>query len=416
MYYYLVGIKGSGMAALAKLLIEEGHIVSGCDIEGDFYTSSGLNCTIDTFSSMKLKPYYFYIIGNAFKNHKVTTYLLKKNMYVKEYSKFINSHFNNKFFISVAGSHGKTTTTSLISNFINDSSYIVGDGSGSFKNGSSFVLESCEYKDTFLNYHPDLSLILNIDYDHPDYFKTKEAYYNSFQRFCNNSKLSIVCGDDDNCKRLKGNIIRYGINDDNHIVFSYEEKNKIAILKILGCEYILPFIGKHYAYDAAGAIIIASLRGVDTSTIKEKLIKYRLPKRRFEENISIGTIMIHDYAHHPTEIKSVYNTVKSKYINYRICCIFEPHTITRLSSFIDDFKSVLDLFDETYLVSIFTSLRENKNIVLENELFKILGYEVMTSERLLNYNYRSDTIYIFLGAGNIDKIYKNVIFKKKNCS
>ena len=126
--------------------------------------------------------------------------------------------------------------------------------------------------------------------------------------------------------------------------------------------------------------------------------------------------MIHDYAHHPTEIKSVYNTVKSKYINYRICCIFEPHTITRLSSFLDDYKCVLDLFDETYLVSIFTSLRENKNIVLENELFKILGYEVMTSERLLNYNYRSDTIYIFLGAGNIDKIYKNVIFKKKNCS
>lgn len=106
--YYLIGIKGSGMSALAKLLISEGHIVKGVDSKEHFFTEKGLNINIDNFYNMKLKPSYFYIIGNAYRNHKITNYILKMGYNYDYYPNFLKKHFKDSFWICVSGSHGKT--------------------------------------------------------------------------------------------------------------------------------------------------------------------------------------------------------------------------------------------------------------------------------------------------------------------
>ncbi|MDE6660449.1 MAG: hypothetical protein K2J93_01330, partial [Anaeroplasmataceae bacterium] len=169
MLFYLVGIKGSALSALAKILSKQGHIVRGVDVEEDFYTmNSKYPIRIESFSNMKLKNCYFYIIGNAFLKHSVTEYIQNMGYRYMTYPEFLNDHFKDKRWISISGTSGKTTTTKMISTLLPYSTSLIGDGSYSYGTEDYFILESCEYRNTFLNYHPYISLILNVNYDHID--------------------------------------------------------------------------------------------------------------------------------------------------------------------------------------------------------------------------------------------------------
>lgn len=399
MIYYLIGIKGAAMSSLAKILIAEGHIVKGVDVFEDFYTNKGIY-DIDNFEDIKLKNYY-YIIGNAYINHKITNMIKSSGYYYKYYPEFLIVHFNEKKWICISGSHGKTTTTKLVSYIIEDCVSLIGDGDYICKDGESFILEACEYKNTFLNYRPNIGLVLNVDYDHPDFFKSEKEYVESFNKFIDNCGICIINGDE--ISKRNDDIISFGMNKDNDVVFDYEVKDDVGIVKILNKPFYLPILGLHFAYDFVGAYLVCKLLNYKDIDIQNKLFDYKLPKRRMETYNVNNQIIISDYAHHPTEIKAVYESLRLKYKNKRIVAIFEPHTISRLEAYLEDFKTALDLFDECYLYPIFNSVRETKEAEREKELFFYLNHSIY-DENVVNYlKMMNDIVLCFLGAGVIDK-------------
>lgn len=406
MLFYLIGIKGAGLSALASVLKEQGHIVRGVDIETKFYTEKGLKeIQYDDFNNMKLKPYYFYIIGNAYLNHSVTNYIKRMKYYFMTYPEFIGYYFKNYNFISICGSHGKTTTTKMLTDIVTDCSYIIGDGTGSGKNKNIFILESCEYRDTFLNYKPNIALILNVDYDHPDYFKKEEDYIKAFQNFSEQSKIVIANGDDKNINKIKkDSFITYGLKLENDVVFTYIIKENKTIIDILGQKFFLPLVGLHYAYDFVGAYLVSKFLGENDDDIQDKIQNFKLPNRRLQKLKFQGCDAILDYAHHPTEIQNVYYTVKELYKNRKIVCCFQPHTISRTKCFIHDFKKVLSLFDDIYLLPIFTSVREQKNMYEESKLYGFLNFKRINNIKEVTYS--NENVYVFLGAGDIDTMLK----------
>lgn len=405
MHFYLIGIKGSGMSALAKILYDQGHKVLGVDIDDYFYTQNDfIDIKIESFSKMNLNKNYIYIIGNAYKAHSVSSFIINSGYKYYYYADFIKHYFKEYKFIAITGSHGKTTSTKMLSSLI-DSSYLIGDGTGSGKNKENFIIEACEYKDTFLTYNPNISLVLNIDYDHPDYYKNIEQYIESFKKFIYNSELCIVNGDDKNIRKIIDNsIITYGLNDNNDVIFEYEIINKNTIVKILDEKFIIPYPGLHYAYNFVGVYLIAKLYDLHDNEIKNKILNFKLPKRRLEHKTINNIDVIFDYAHHPTEITCVYNTLKEIYQNKKIIAVFQPHTISRSIALKKEFKMALDLFDHAYLVKTFTSARENSDDVMENEIFNYWGYKVLSINEISNI-LSNENVYIFLGAGDIyDKI------------
>ncbi len=411
MLFYLIGIKGSGLCALATVLKEQGHIVCGVDVDRHFYTDANLkDVLVENFNHMNLKPYYFYIIGNAYINHSVTRYIKHMKYKYMLYPEFIANYFKNYNFISVCGSHGKTTTTKMVTALVPEGSYIIGDGSGSGKGKDIFILESCEYRNTFLNYTPNIALILNIDYDHPDFFKTPEDYVKSFQRFAEKAKIVIANGDDPCVQKIKTDkYITYGLHQDNEVIFSYKQDCHGMTICILGSTFYLPLLGLHYAYDFVGAYLVAKLLGIEDIDINRRIQDFVLPKRRMETVHFDNFIAIHDYAHHPTEIMSVLESVKLSYPKYKVVGIFQPHTISRSIVLKDAFKKALSCFDKTYIMRIFTSVRENVNIEKEKNLFEEWGFYVLSKEEVIQLKIEDNTVYLFIGAGDIDMVFHDFI-------
>ncbi len=412
MIYYLVGIKGCAMCALANLLKKEGHIVKGADVKEDFYTKPKLyDFAIDELDNIKINEGYFYIIGNAFKDSIYCEGILQKCRYLY-YPEFIKEHFKYHKQICIAGSHGKTTTTALIAHMLGDCNYLVGDGSGGYSKNDILVIEACEYKNTFLNYNPYISLVLNIDYDHPDFFKNEKDYINAFKRFIDISTTAIVNGDDKNLQAIDHNSISFGMNLKSN--FSFQIKNIVNKLHIFidNEELVFNHMGRHYAYDVVGAYVVARQLKVSNENIRKRLRSFRMPNRRMSKYYQNKLTFICDYAHHPTEIEGVYQALRLEYPNKRLVCFFEPHTYSRTISLEKGFKRALSCFDETYLYRTFNS-RENKNEELDKSIIKSLGYEELSEGSITSYQFDENEIYVFLGAGTIDNILRKILYEKK---
>lgn len=411
MLFYLIGIKGSAMSGLAKLLLGDGHIVHGVDVEEDFYTCKGLEAAeMESFSSMKLQPSFFYIVGNAYVNHSVTNYIKKMKYHFAYYPQFIVQYYKHKNWICVSGSHGKTTTTKLLSSIFPNTTSLIGDGEVQSGTDGYFIIEACEYRNTFLNYQPYLSLILNVDYDHPDFFKTKEEYQQAFYRFIAQSTIAIVNGDEVPIEVPQA--ITFGRKTTNDVVFEYEEKGTKGMVKILNKPFELPHPGLHFAYDFVGAYLVSKMIGASDFQIQQAFDQFQMPKRRLEYEVIDTQKIFCDYAHHPTEIKAFYNGIRASH-RQKIVAVFQPHTLSRLEAFIDEFKEALSLFEECYLMQIFTSCREVHQIVKEQELYHQLDLPIYSSaiaESLLN---RDHIVLCFLGAGSIDQQYEKYLDMKK---
>ncbi len=408
MFFYLVGIKGAALSSLAKILSRTGHIVRGVDASNDFYTiNENDNIKLENFNNYTLKKSYYYIIGNAYLNHKITKYIIDNKFIYKKYPEFLNYYFKNKKIISISGTSGKTTSSKMLSIILDNTTALIGDGSYNVGNDDYFILESCEYNKTFFNYNPYISLILNVNYDHIDCYKTKKEYDNAFISFSKKSKICIINGDSFSYRA--DNIITYGMNKDNDIVFEYN-KGKVSILRKI---FNLPIIGKKFAYDFVGIYLIAKILNVKDYIIQKRINNFEMPKRRLEKKIINNQIIINDYAHHPLEIEAVLDSLNEEYSNYYKVCIFEPHTISRLNYFVDDYKNILLKFDETYLYDLFTSVRELHDLTLESQLYSKLGFDKYDEKVIKHLKDKDNIIVCFLGAGIIDNEYKAYIKKIK---
>lgn len=405
MQFYMVGIKGAGMSALANILSDLGHEVIGVDYSKKCFTEATFRNSIkcQNFENYTLSKDYFYIIGNAFKLSKITKKIIENNYQYQFYSEFLETFFKMKK-IGICGSHGKTTTTCFTSTLVGDkANVLIGDGTGTGVPAAEyFVFEACEYQDNFLKYSYDYLVMLNIDYDHPDYFKTENEYFHSFQKAALNSKVLISNYDDNFCKRIiHSNKITFGFSPDADLVISYS--NDQIILSFCDEKYAIdfPFVGKHFCYDFAASFLVSFLLEKNIENVLKRSKEIYLPRRRLNEFKKGGVILINDYAHHPTEIKAVFNSLSSKYPNKELIAIFQPHTFSRTNAFLIQYVEALKLFDEVYIMPIFSSVRELENekwLLLESDhVFK--KYDRTIKNEIFTKN---NALIAFMGAGDID--------------
>ncbi len=403
------------MSALAMLLKDLGNNVVGSDENKEYFTDPLLkekNIKWYPFGS-KLNNDYIYIISNAYDQTNIDVKNIVDNKFeYYYYHDFIGKKLN-KDIIAISGTHGKTTTSTFLKEMLNNkTSFIIGDGSGGGTNKSNLlVLEACEYRDHFLSYNPNILIINNIEMDHPDYFKDINQMINSYQKLVNQSDLVVVNYDDPNVKKLKFKaVLKVGTQKDADVKYYIldETKNKTKVQIIIGkssYEISVPFVGKHLVYDYVMAYIVCILLGEKPNTTN-----INLPHRRIEEYQYGNTILVDDYAHHPTEIKSLVETLRKKYPNYKINAVFQPHTYSRTLTLKKEFKEAFDLFDSIYLAKVFTSKRESENIYQQLKINKIFkNYRSFTPKILDLIDKKKFELWIFLGAGTISKYIKELI-------
>ena len=386
------------MSALASYLYDLGNNVVGSDLDEDFgFEKDLIKRNIKTFSFSKdnIKPNYVYIIGNAYHLENIEVQTIVRNDYkYYYYHEFISTLPGIK--IGICGTHGKTTTSTFIKQLLSDEpiAYIIGDGSGyADMNYQYLIYESCEYQDHFLTYKPDILVITNIDYDHPDYFKSINQTINSFYKASKNANKVITLSDI-NYKIIKNEINRTLIMIENKII----EVN---------------LVGEHNIKNFVLAYKVLKELGFSDDYIKNKIKNIMLPKRRTEESVIKDNILIEDYAHHPTEIKALYNMLEVKYPNKKKVVIFQPHTYSRTLAFSNNFKKVLSLFDDVYIDNVFTSKREPYNKELENKVNNI--FKAFKKYNDLDFKTLNNHVIVLLGAGTVNKRFKEkfIIYEKE---
>ena len=429
--YHFIGIKGSGMSSLAQIAYDMGHEVQGSDEETYFFTQEKLeqrNIPMFSYGVENIKEGYDVILGNAF-DETHAEYRRAKELGLKTYtySQFLGKLLSEIPSIAVTGAHGKTTTTTMVSNIFKHNhitSYLIGDGTGHGEKHSEFMIaEACEYYRHFLAYHPNYAIVTNIDFDHPDYFNDEHDMFDAFQSFVNQVKDTVViCGDDRLASQLKpttAKTIKYGFNEGNDYqiknIQTTSEHSKFDVYKnseLLGT-FTMAVFGLHDISNATSAIALADLNGISVEKIQESLSQYKPAERRFSEHKIGNSIVVDDYAHHPSEIKATINSARRKYADKEIIAIFQPHTYTRTAKFLNEFAESLETADKVFLCPIFASVREKEKIVGIEDLQKVTkGSQIINSEEDFDKLNFDNSVFLFMGAGNINKLCHKFIEQK----
>ncbi len=438
---YFIGIGGSGMFPLAQILQSYGVKVTGSDI----YESD----TLEKVRKLGIKVYMSQEEKNI-ENPDVVVYSAaiketnpemiasrKKEIPVLKRSELMGMIFEKyKTSIGVSGTHGKTTTTSMITTVLldtkKDPTAIIGGTLLKINSnccvGSSDIIvgEACEYVDSFLCLNPSISVITNVDKDHLDYFGTFENVKKSFTKYANQtSDLIVANGDDENtkecCKFTNAKKIFYGLNSNNdfyakNLIFNqrgcasfsvYKKEDKLA-------EISLKFPGEHNVYNALAAFCVCYEMGIKAIDIAESLSNFSGSHRRFEIlKEKNGITIADDFAHHPTEIS---NTLKaaSKMGFKRVVAIFQPHTFSRTYMLLNDFADALSIADLTIVSDILPVREENiygvKSTDLTNKIKNSI--HLPTFEEIKNYiieNAKPGDLILTLGGGNVYKCANMIV-------
>ncbi|NHM33089.1 UDP-N-acetylmuramate--L-alanine ligase [Neobacillus terrae] len=419
--HHFVGIKGSGMSALAQVLHDMKFDVQGSDVEKRFFTQQALEQSgikILPFQKENIQPGLTIIAGNAFPDtHEEIQEAMKLGLPVVRYHRFLGDFMQNFTSIAVTGAHGKTSTTGLLAHVmqgVKPTSFLIGDGTGKGEDGAEyFVFEACEYRRHFLSYFPDYTIMTNIDFDHPDYFANIEDVFSAFQEMALQVKKGIIaCGDDEQLQKIQAKVpvLFYGLGEEN----DYQAKNvvntpegttfDVFIRNTFFDTFSIPTFGTHNVLNSLAVIALCHYEELDTEIVKERLTTFQGVKRRFSEKTMGSQILIDDYAHHPTEIKATLDSARQKYPDREIVAVFQPHTFTRTQTFLQDFADSLNIADKVYLCEIFGSARENHGKLSIKDLQdKVNNSEILNEENTSILQQHEKSVILFMGAGDIQK-------------
>ena len=442
---HFIGIGGSGMCPLAEILHSKGYILSGSDNNETDTLARIRNLGIEVMLGQRAENiigaemivYTAAIMADnpeliAAKNSGIPTFERSKLLGA------VSRKFGNC--IGIAGTHGKTTTTSMLTQMLinagADPSAVIGGklpmtGTNGINGDSDiFVCEACEFSNTFLELTPACSVVLNIDEDHMEFFKTLDNLKLSFEKFCNLADTVIYNGDDANTVdvigRLSGKkLISFGADKSNnwyaddikmnngayaeYDVYHNGEKQGRAVLSVPG---------DHNVLNSLCAIACAVYSGIDVSDAISLVTGFTGAGRRFEKLSCINGIeIVDDYAHHPAELKVTLDAAKR--MNYNnVIAIFQPFTFSRTAMLLDDFASVLKIADKVIMTEIMGSREKNTyNIYTKDLADKIPGSEWFdtfekVADRAIELARPGDMI-ITLGCGDVYKIAKIIIEKLK---
>lgn len=429
MKYYLLGIKGAGMSALALFLNDLGYEVIGYDdakehrFTEDKLVERGIKIYNETNDEMNKETIVIY--SPAFKPLKHPELIKANDMGIQiyEYQDMLGKLTKKFDSICVSGCHGKTTTTAMLSKVFSDTtgcSYIIGDGVGKAnKESKYFILESCEYRRHFLAYEPEYVIITNIELDHTDYYKDIDDMILAYNEFANKaSKMVIACGDDPYTHTLEVNpqIYYYGINDDNDIQaknIQYSNDGTEFDVFIEG-EYYghfdLPLYGKHMLLNALATIAVCHYERLESKDVSKSLKTFKGAERRFKETFIGDIVTIDDYAHHPTEVKVTIKAARQKYPDKQLIAVFKAHTFSRVEEFQNEFAEALNLADKAYVMDINYD-REDPNDFPNINAYTIINklnngdyIEQGMEEKLLQYE---NAVILFMSSKEIYLLQNN---------
>ena len=426
--YYLIGIKGSGMSALAGILFDLGYEVKGSDVEKHFFTEEGLikrNIEVLPYNKDNIKEDMIIIRGNAIKDDNEE--LIRANeleLKIYTYPEMVGKLTKMFETITIAGCHGKTTTTALLAHVLDEikgANYLIGDGTGKGnKENKYFVLEACEYKRHFLNYIPEYAIITNIELDHVDYYENIDDVISAFKEYADNAeKMVIACGDDQYTHALETNkpIFYYGLGEDNDIIAKDVEYTKkgtsfdVFIEDNYYGHFDLPIYGKHALLNTLAVIAVCSYERLEAKEVAKVLKTFKGARRRFSETIVGDIVVIDDYAHHPTELKATIKAIKQKYEDKKLVVVFQPHTYSRTEEFKDEYIDILNSVDKSYIMDIHGA-RENKedfNITSEELIKKIKKAENIKIDEAKKLLENKNCVVLFASPNDISKLENDYI-------
>ena len=457
---HFIGIGGIGMSGIAELMLNLGYKIQGSDNNISYNISRLRKKNIKIFlnhHSRNIKNADAVVFSSAIKkNNSEILAAKKKSIPILSRADMLAELMSNKNSIAIAGSHGKTTTTSLVGSILHESksdpTIVNGGIINSFSSNSKFgsgkwmVVEADESDGSFLRLPHEINIITNIDAEHLDYYKNIENIFLSFKKFSTNIPFhgfSIICLENRLSAKLANqiktrNVITYGINKksadfnitkinikNNYSVFNIQiKKNKF--LKFSGtCKFELNLYGNHNILNATASIAAAILLKISISKIQKALKKFQGVKRRFTFLGKIGKSFIYDdYAHHPTEIKATLEIAK-KISKNKTILIFQPHRYSRTKDLYYDFIKTLTKANYLYINDIYRAGEKpikgvtSRNLVkdIQKKGFKNVFYfkNFKNINFLLSNHYKEENTIIFMGAGSISKHAYDLI-KKKNVS
>lgn len=432
MKYYCIGIKGTGMSTLAQILHDLGNTVSGYDDAKDHkFTQDGLearNIPIYYDGSHNIDEDTIVTYSVAFKeDHPELRRVKELGLQIKKYNEIMGDVISMFESIGVSGTHGKTSTSSLIRHLLENTvgcNYFIGAGDGkATKDNKYFVVESDEFNKHFKVYHPSYAIITNIEAEHLECYDGIDDIRNTFEIFANQtSKLVVANGDNEEVRKINFTtpVKYYGFNDNNDVVIknlSLEEDGSAFDLyengEVIG-HFKINLYGKHMVMNAAAAIMIVRNIGLDVETINSLLPTFKNAKRRFAEQKVGETVLIDDYAHHPTEIKVTLEAVKQKYPNKKLNVIFAPNTYSRTKDFLEEFIDSFKIADKVYLTEIRCNREKQEDypgITSHLIIDKLENAEIISKEEMNKVASGEDEVVCFMGCAYVDDLinaYKDI--------
>ena len=429
MKYYCIGIKGTGMSTLAQILFDLGNDVSGYDdAVGHKFTQDGLD-------DRGIKIYYDHehdidkdtivTYSVAFsEDHPELQRVRKMGLTVKKYCEIMGDVISMFKSIGVSGTHGKTSTSSMIKHILTNSigcNYFIGAGDGyATRENDYFVVESDEFNRHFTAYHPMYSIITNIEAEHLECYKDIDDIRNTFEIFANNtSKLIIANGDNQEVRKINYNckVLFYGFGFNNDIIIKNVKLGEfgstfdIYIKDELYGSFEIPLYGKHMVLNATAAIVMCSKVGVDKEDIYNSMKTFKNAERRFAVQKLGKTTIVDDYAHHPTEIKATLEGVRQKFPDKRIVVVFKPNTYSRTRDFKDQFIDALNIADKAFLTEIDSNREKQEDYpgVTSHMIIDGLNNGDIISEETINkLAPELDSVICFLSCAYVDGLIESL--------
>lgn len=436
---HFIGIGGISMSGIAEILIGEGYQVSGSDTKDSAIISKlkniGAKIYIDHKKCNINNPDLVIYTDAISKENEELEKSLSLGIPVVDRASFLGALMKNyKNSIAVSGTHGKTSTTSMLSTILNRSNLnptiLLGgeldEIGGNVRLGSKDLMltEACEYKGNILKYFPSMAIILNIDEDHLDYFSGLEHIQDTFIQYGKNLDKNsdlIINADDPNAQMVingtVSNVITFGIESKSDYVaenITFSEEGFPSYTLNFKNKYFYPItlsvMGIHNIYNSMASIIAAKTIGLNMDFIINNISQYTGVHRRLEfKGFYNGVKVIDDYAHHPTEIKATLNALKTSKTG-KIYCVFQPHTFTRTKLLLKGFSESFSDADKIIITDIYASREKDNGMVHSTDLSNALkekGLDVVyieTFEQIKSYiieNAKENDIVITMGAGNI---------------
>ena len=452
-HIHMIGIGGAGMSAIALYLIERGHEVTGSDRE----LSSFAKCVESAGGEVYIGHKGNQVLGADLvirssavpEDNEEVIAARAAGIPVFKRSDFLGKVMEGYQGIAVAGTHGKTTTTAMIAWVLTklglDPSYIIGGvannlGANAHAGQSSqFVIEADEYDRMFLGLHPEIAVITNVEYDHPDCFPTPDNFYQAFVEFVGRLAVDgvlLVCSDDRNAISLnevatdKGkSTISYGlglISDQakpDYMGHNLEiQENGSYSFEIIHNEVILAKVflrvpGRHNVLNALAAFAVSHLLENSPKMVAAALGEFTGVARRFEiRGETDGVVVIDDYAHHPTEIRATLTAARDRYADQELWVVWQPHTYSRTTIYFEEFAHSFQAADHVIVTKIYAAREAARNGEIEGELIKEMDHsdarfiaEMDQISAYLSMHLHPGSVVMVLSAGDAQQIGSSVL-------